>query len=129
MFKKNLIPQKRYNTNFVNTAGLLFITILSNSKNMFAQGDPSFDNIQKATEAARDQMRHDEIMSYVYMAIGFIVVIAIAWFTNVKVQKRRNIENRNKRAAAVHHRNPHDPYRKAMPSGGVKKKLHKEQVS
>lgn len=129
MFKKNLIPQKQYNANFVNTAGLLLITILSNSKNMLAQGDPSFDNIQKATEAARDQIRHDEIMSYVYMAIGFIIVISIAWFTNVRVQKRRNLEDRNKRAGATHHRNPHDPYRKSMPNGGFKKKLHKEPVS
>ncbi|MEO6901660.1 MAG: hypothetical protein ABI315_00735 [Bacteroidia bacterium] len=129
MFKKYLIPQKRYNTNFVNTAGLLFITILSNSKNMFAQGEPSFDNVQKATEAARDQIRHDEIMSYLYMAIGFIAVIAIAWFTNARVQKRRSLEERNKRAGVVHHRNPHDPYRKAMPNTGIKKKLHKEPIS
>ena len=40
-----------------------------------------------------ERIRHEEIMSYIYMGLGFSVVIGIAWFTTVLAKKRRRKED------------------------------------
>ena len=57
---------------------------------------PSLANITKnlANSAAElEKIRHEEIMSYIYMGLGFSVVIGIAWFTTVLARKRKKKED------------------------------------
>jgi hypothetical protein len=86
-------------------AGLLSVFLMSAfSITSFAEGDgPSLDNLKKnASEGAkelaaiREKQAHDEFMSYVYMVVGFSIVIAIAWITTVKARKRSAAENEAK---------------------------------
>lgn len=53
---------------------------------------PSLENITKNlanTNAELEKIRNEEIMSYIYMGLGFSVVIGIAWFTTVLARKRK----------------------------------------
>jgi hypothetical protein len=56
---------------------------------------PSISNLSKNLNLGVEELekiRHEEIMSYVYMVIGFLVVIFIAWFTTVLAKKQKNKE-------------------------------------
>lgn len=64
------------------------------------------------------RQEHDEFMSYVYMVLGFSIVIAIAWVSTVRARKRSRAENEakmkfiqqnlaNKKHAAHPHPHPH----------------------
>lgn len=79
---------------------LSFLFILTAVKQAVAQsGEPSLDNLKTNTEAASkelERIRHDEIMSYVYMSLGFAVVIAIAWSTTLMARKRNKREMEEK---------------------------------
>ena len=90
---------------------LVAASVFATIDQAMAQSDPSVENIQKTTNAAKEIAQHEEIMSYVYMVIAFGVVIAVAWFTNTRVQKRRTEEAAQKAAARHHHHHPHDPHR------------------
>jgi beta-lactamase regulating signal transducer with metallopeptidase domain len=85
---------------YVCSLSLLFV--LSFGNQLFAQSDsPSVDNLKNNMSANAKQLeqdRHDEIMSYVYMAFGFAVVIAIAWSTTVMARKRnrRQLEEKQR---------------------------------
>lgn len=57
---------------------------------------PSLENITKNLEnsaAELEKIRHEEIMSYIYMGLGFSIVIGIAWFTTVLAKKRKKKED------------------------------------
>ncbi|HET6226052.1 MAG TPA: hypothetical protein VFF27_07215, partial [Bacteroidia bacterium] len=82
---------------------LIAANALATVNQVMAQADPSVENIQKTTNAAKEVARHEELMGYVYMVIGFGLVIGIAWFTNTRVQKRRNEEAAQKAASRHHH--------------------------
>jgi len=76
---------------------LLIVFILSSFQKLMAQADagPSMDHLKKNATAAAEELekiRHDEIMSYVYMSAGFAVVIAIAWGTTIMARKRSRRE-------------------------------------
>lgn len=95
---------------------LIAANVLATVNTIMAQSDPSLESPKKTIDAAKDlkeQLAHEEMMGYVYMVLGFGLVIAIAWFTNTRVQKRRNEEAAQKAAAHHHHHHPHDPHRKA----------------
>ncbi len=86
-----------------------------------SDGGPSLDNIKKflpkgdaEVKKMQEQQKHDEIMSYFYMGLGFSVVIAIAWFTTSLAKKRRLKEDevRAKRAAIMQHQHPHRKVRR-----------------
>ena len=73
---------------------------------------PSLENITKnlansATEL--EKIRHEEIMSYIYMVLGFSVVIGIAWFTTVlaKNRKKKDDEVRAIRMQHMKHKTHH----------------------
>lgn len=73
---------------------------------------PSLENITKnlANSAAElEKIRHEEIMSYIYMGVGFSVVIGIAWFTTVLARKRKKKEDevRAIRMQQMKHHKPH----------------------
>ncbi|MFL5764978.1 MAG: hypothetical protein ACJ77K_13625 [Bacteroidia bacterium] len=59
-------------------------------------GGPSLSNLSKTAAALDDRVnkikeeeRRSEILSYVYMGVGFSIVIAIAWFTTSLARKRQ----------------------------------------
>jgi TRAP-type C4-dicarboxylate transport system permease small subunit len=67
------------------------------------------DEMKKMDEARIKKQQHDELMSYIYMGLGFSIVIAIAWVTTSLAKKRRmkaDVE-RAKRAQQMHHQHPH----------------------
>ena len=43
-------------------------------------------------EKEQKNIAHQEFMSYVYMVLGFSVVIAIAWISTVKARNRSRVE-------------------------------------
>lgn len=93
--------------------GLLFIFFFSTLNFSFSQAadslpadtaatissesaGPSLENITKNlanTNAELEKIRKEEIMSYIYMVLGFSVVIGIAWFTTVLAKKRKKKDN------------------------------------
>ncbi len=83
---------------YVCSLSLLFV--LSFGNQLFAQTDqPSAGNLKNNLAAGAKELekeRHDEIMSYVYMAFGFAVVIAIAWSTTVMARKRNKRQQEEK---------------------------------
>lgn len=89
---------------------LIAANVLATVNTIMAQGDPAVENLKKTSDAAKDQFEKEEMMGYVYMVVGFGLVIAIAWFTNTRVQKRRNEEAAQKAAARQHHHHSHDPH-------------------
>lgn len=104
--------------NKLTRVGLLVAAnVLATVNTIMAQSDPGVENIKKTTEAAKDmkdQFAREEMMGYVYMVVGFGLVIAIAWFTNTRVQKRRNEEAAQKAAARHHHHHhSHDPHHRS----------------
>jgi hypothetical protein len=80
------------------------LLIASFSFSSFAGGDgPSLDNLRKNTaegtkeiQSLREKAERDELLSYLYMIIGFGIVIGIAWVTTVKARKRSLAENEAK---------------------------------
>lgn len=94
---------------------LVAANVLATVNTIMAQTDPAVENIKKTTAEAKnlkEELAHDEMMGYVYMVVGFGLVIAIAWFTNTRVQKRRTEEAAQK-AALRHHHHAHDPHHRA----------------
>ena len=76
-----------------------------------AQEGPSLGNLNKNMDAAKNQLSHDEMVQYIYMGVGFALVIAIAWFSTSLAKKRKLAEDeeRAKRHLHVKH-STHDPY-------------------
>jgi hypothetical protein len=78
---------------------------------------PSLKNLTKNSSAInaelakiKEKERHDQIMSYIYMGVGFSIVIAIAWFTTALARKRQKSEDEKKAlrlAQMKHHHKPH----------------------
>ncbi len=70
-------------------------SVVTDSANTAAVSDdagPSIANIAKSLNSSSQELeriRNEEIMSYVYMGLGFSVVIGIAWFTTILARKRR----------------------------------------
>lgn len=80
------------------------------------ESGPSLENITKnlANSAAElEKIRQEEIMSYIYMGVGFSVVIGIAWFTTVLARKRKKKEDEVRAIRMQHmkHHKPHHPRR------------------
>jgi len=76
---------------------------------------PSLENITKnlASSAKElEKIRKEEILSYIYMGLGFSIVIAIAWFTTILARKRKRKEDeiRAIRAQNMKHHKPHHPH-------------------
>ena len=110
------VMQKKYNNSpgvrllrsfgllvlFLFTTQLVFAqtdSVITDSANVATAGDdsgPSIANISKNLASSSEELeriRHEEIMSYIYMGVGFSIVIAIAWFTTVLARKRKRKED------------------------------------
>jgi hypothetical protein len=73
---------------------------------------PSLSNLSKNLNLGAEELekiRHEEILSYVYMGVGFLIVIFIAWFTTVlaKKQKNKELEIRASRLKNTHPKQQH----------------------
>ncbi|MBA3705483.1 MAG: hypothetical protein H0W84_06155 [Bacteroidetes bacterium] len=74
------------------------------------------DNLAKIKEMQRKQAQ-EEILGYVFMVLGFGLVIAVAWFSTVKIkqiterkdeEKRKFLEEKIARSGGkISHRDPH----------------------
>ena len=123
--KKTLVNTfKIANRKLVRSIALLISSLILLSYNADAQdGGPSIGNLNKNLTAAKDQMSRQEKLNYIFMALGFILVMGIAWFST-NVAKKRKLEQeeliRKRHLANTHVKhNPHDPYYKHH-SGGAK---------
>lgn len=94
-------------------------SVVTDSANTAAVSDdagPSISNITKSLNSSAkelERIRHEEIMSYIYMGLGFSVVIGIAWFTTVLARKRKKKEDETRaiRAQNMKHKTHHHPRR------------------
>ena len=89
---------KKSTEKIVRACVFIFLSIYLSISNLMAQG-PDVSNLKnslKAVKAEQEKIAHDEFMSYVYMCLGFSVVIAIAWFTTVAARKRSKKEAEEK---------------------------------
>ena len=115
--KNNL---KTIGSNFSNTilrSGALLITnIIMFSYSAAAQNDgPSLSNAKKNLTAISTEMSREEKLSYLGMVVGFIVVMAVAWFSTVAAKKRKLAREEMIRRHHLQHtakHNMHDPYYK-----------------
>lgn len=74
-----------------------------------SEDGPSISNLSKnlaESSAELERIRKEEILSYVYMGLGFSVVIGIAWFTTVLARKRKKKDDEI-RALRIHHNKHH----------------------
>jgi hypothetical protein len=70
---------------------------MSSVSRIAAQAD--MENLKHSLSTLKEEQEkiaHEEFMSYVYMVLGFSVVIAIAWISTVKARKRSKEENEAK---------------------------------
>lgn len=61
---------------------------------------PSLQNIKKTGSAISEKIKADarrkEILGYIYMILGFSLVIAVAWFSTVKARKYKERQDAKK---------------------------------
>jgi hypothetical protein len=81
----------------------LLIALTISSLPLRADEGPSLENLKKNTSAGSKEMEkikeeehHKEMMSYVYMSLGFAVVIGIAWGTTIMARNRSRKEAEEK---------------------------------
>ncbi len=96
---KNVVKNdfKQY---WLSVAALLFFAAKGLAENAL---DPS----QDATELAKN-LEHQTSMSYVYMVIGFIVIIGVAWFSVVKSKGNNSSESPEHHHPNNHHHHHHN---------------------
>jgi hypothetical protein len=61
----------------------------------------------------QERAAHEEFMSYVYMTLGFAVVIGIAWFSTVMAKKSK-VANDLAKANRTPIKHAHDPYKRGQ---------------
>lgn len=78
---------------------LLLLFTFTISKLPAQDGGPSLEHLKKnvaegskEVSKIKEEERRKEILSYVFMSVGFSVVIGIAWFTTVLARKRSKKE-------------------------------------
>ena len=94
----------------IKTALVIILSFVLN--NVYAQ---DVNNINKTLDIAKEQISHEEKMGYIGMAIGFILVMCIAWFSNNLAKKRelKKQEETRQRYLNTNHNckhSSHDPY-------------------
>ena len=102
---------QRTSKRVLNFVLLLTSSVILFSYNALAQDGPSMGNLNKNIDAAKEEISHSEKMQYLYMGLGFALVIAIAWFSTSLAKKRRIAADaeRAKRNQHLKH-SSHDPY-------------------
>ncbi|MCX6296574.1 MAG: hypothetical protein NTX97_11000 [Bacteroidetes bacterium] len=90
---------------------LLFTVILS--INSFAQDLKNISNTLASIKAEQENIAFHEKMSYVYMAIGLLAVIAVAWFSTALSKKMKDSAAEQKKLNRHYVRHHHDPRRRS----------------
>ncbi len=96
---------------------LIFLFVGMFTTNVMADQGPSLENLKRNAKAAREEQQkiaHEEFMSYIYMSVGFAVVIAIAWFSTVAAKKSKAANDLAKANRVIKH--AHDPYKRSSTS-------------
>ncbi|HEX8514925.1 MAG TPA: hypothetical protein VF868_01910 [Bacteroidia bacterium] len=75
---------------------LFYVFVFSAANSAFSQDLKNLKNSLSTIKEEQEKIAHDELMSYIYMILGFSVVIAIAWISTVKARKRSKAENEAK---------------------------------
>jgi len=87
---------------------------LKNLKNNTAAGGKELERLRL------EKLQHDEFMSYVYMSVGFAVVIAIAWSTTVMARNRNRRQNEEKQRFILRQQEKKHPQGHSHSHGHVK---------
>lgn len=72
-------------------------------------GGPSLTNISKTNAAIQEEARWNTIVSYIQMAVGFTIVITVAWFLASwarKQEKKKEAERAQRIEKALQNRPP-----------------------
>jgi TRAP-type C4-dicarboxylate transport system permease small subunit len=77
----------KFGNKITKLCALFFLFTVTFSSKVYAQAD--IKNISKTIDEAKKQAAHEEFMSYVYMTVGFGIVIAVAWFSTSMAKKQR----------------------------------------
>ncbi len=111
---KNFIKSTK--SNVIKPSVLFLASMLLSVIDAFAQDVNNIKSNLSSIQEKQRQLEHEELMNnIVYPAIGFCVVVAIAWYSNSWVKKRRlaeDVAKAHRAAAAHHHHHPHDPYKR-----------------
>lgn len=87
---------------------LLLLLVLAFSNVQSHAQEASTENLKKNFSAIKDEQKkiaeEKEMWSYVYMVVGFSIVIGIAWFTTVAARKKakKDQEERQKLIMKIH---------------------------
>lgn len=84
---------------------LLFSFMVLFALNSMAQGD---ENSAELLLETQKNNAHNEFMSYVYMAVGFVAVIGIALFSVLKKKKEGNDTIQGPPVVKHHHHSSYD---------------------
>lgn len=86
---------------FYRCCALLFLFIVFSTQSIIAQAQtPNVKNIKDnltAIKEAQKKQAHEEFMGYIYMVLGFSLVIFVAWFSTVKAKKYKESQDEKKR--------------------------------
>jgi hypothetical protein len=116
----NICPMETYSKTFIkaskrNLCRLVLLLLIAFSNVQSYAQEASESNLKKNFSAIKDEQKkiaeEKEMWSYVYMVVGFSIVIGIAWFTTVAARKKakKDAEERQKLIMKIHG----DPHKKA----------------
>jgi len=97
--------EKRQEGKYLKYSALSFLLMMYFTLSALAQ------NVQKTKE----ELEHNEFMSYVYMALGLIAVICLAWYSTVKGGKKGEKSDHpttTPHHPVKHHHHHHDHHKK-----------------
>jgi hypothetical protein len=88
---------KRKNGLLMRCAFFCFLFITTVEKVVAqASDEPSLQHLKKNTAALREEIeseaRRQEILNYVYMVVGLIIVFAVAWFSTSTAKKKSMVK-------------------------------------
>ncbi len=107
---ENHLPEIEKQFNWKSYFSLLLLSTLF-QVNSYAQSVNNINNTLASIKSEQEKQAFDEKMNYIYMAVGLILVIAVAWFSTEFAKKKKTIQVEKK----LHRhfiRHPHDPIRR-----------------
>jgi|GEM_PF-7096204 len=109
--------QENVEKSYLRLYSLLFSFMALVAINSMAQSDAKTINDIKDSAAqvaleAQKSLQHETFMNYLYMAIGFCLIIGVAWFSGMKRKKGGNNTNQSSHIIKHNHRTNHSSYDK-----------------
>lgn len=97
--------QKNVVLKVIQPTALLLTTFLLSANNALAQSN--LITSDAAAETTKN-LEHQTNMSYVYMVIGFIVIIGVAWISVIKSKDGSSTSDTHHHPVNHHHHDIHD---------------------